>query len=420
MKIAVVGTGISGLVAARLLCRDHDMSVFEAANYIGGHTNTIAVPESGEVRAVDTGFIVFNEKTYPNLIKIFDALDVNTRDSKMSFSVSCQRSGFEYNAEDIPGLLAKPENLFLVRFWKMIWGIIKFYKAAPQLLANSDHDETLGSWLEKNRYPNSFIDDHLIPMAAAVWSTPIDQIRDYPILSLVRFFENHGFLQINNRPTWKTVVGGSNRYIPPLVSPFREKIHLNTPVASIRRKESKVLLKTVSGEETSYDRVILACHADQALRMLQDADEKETEILGKFRFSTNPTTLHHDTSQLPGTRKAWAAWNVLLPQAGTKELHVSYWMNCLQGFTNAPRDYIVTLNRDQQIDPSCILKKIEYHHPLFDREAIRAQSRHDEIDGIRGVHFCGAYWANGFHEDGVVSALKVAKSFGRDLREISG
>ncbi|MGE4619916.1 MAG: FAD-dependent oxidoreductase [Planctomycetota bacterium] len=419
MRIAIVGTGIAGLVSARLLCRDHDLTVFEAADYIGGHTHTIDVEERSKTRAVDTGFIVFNEKTYPNLIEIFRRLNVKTRDSKMSFSVSCKSSGYEYNAEDVPGLLAQPENIFRPRFWKMIFGILKFYKQAPKILEHPDSTETLGDWLVKNRYSKSFIEDHLIPMAAAVWSTPIDMIREYPLLSLVRFFNNHGFLQINDRPMWKTVVGGSRSYIAPLIKPFKDRIYLNSPILSVHRKGNEVVVKTGHGEQLAFDRVILACHGDQSLRMLKDANPAEREILGKFRFSSNPTTLHRDTSLLPSTYKAWAAWNVALSEPGSNHLNVSYWMNCLQGFTQAPEEYIVTLNQNERIDRSSIIQEMEYHHPLFDQHALEAQSRHQEIDGKNGVHFCGAYWGNGFHEDGVNSALEVAKKFGRKLQEIT-
>ena len=423
MRIGIVGTGISGLVCARLLNRENDISVFEAGSYIGGHTHTIDVQEGTGTRPVDTGFIVFNEKTYPNLVEIFDRLGVESRESNMSFSVFNPDSGFEYNATDLKGLLARPSNLLRKRFWNMIRGILRFYKMAPELLGTLDEDVTLGTWLDENRFPKAFIDDHLMPMASAVWSTPLDQIRDYPLLSLIRFFDNHGFLQLSDRPVWRTVVGGSSAYIDPMTAPFRDKIRLNCPVQSINRSGAEVLLTTASGEEHIFDRVILACHGDQALRLLGDSTEKETEILSCFRYSTNPTTLHHDSRWLPSAPKARAAWNVRTSDHH-QDIQVNYWMNSLQGFNDAPVDYVVTLNdqsvgTDVQIDPDCIIAKMVYEHPLFNNSAISAQNRHHEIDGIAGVHFCGAYWANGFHEDGVTSALRVAKKFNRNREEFS-
>lgn len=423
MKIAVVGTGISGLVCSRMLCREHDLHVFESGNYIGGHTHTISVEEESGTRPVDTGFIVFNEKTYPNLIDIFQRLGVESRESNMSFSVFNPEAGFEYNATNLKGLLAQPTNLLRYRFWSMICGILRFYRSAPGLMKTISPETRLGNWIEKEGYSQSFIDDHLIPMAAAVWSTSLTDIRDYPLLSLIRFFDNHGFLQIADRPVWRTVLGGSSAYIEPMIRPFSEKIHLNTPVQSIRRKNGQPILKTTKGEEVSFDRVILACHGDQALRMLTDATETEKEILGQFSYSRNPTTLHHDTRFLPKRKRAWAAWNVKTG-GHQKDLLVSYWMNNLQGFVDAPHDYVVTLNApgpesELGIDPNKVIEEMVYEHPLFDSEAILAQSRHEEIDGVHGVHFCGAYWANGFHEDGVVSGMKVAQKFNRDLEEFS-
>ena len=423
MKIAVVGTGISGLVCSRMLCREHDIHVFEAGDYIGGHTHTIPVEEEGGTRPVDTGFIIFNEKTYPNLIEIFDRLGVESRESNMSFSVSNPVSDFEYNATNLAGLLAQPTNLLRYHFWSMIFGILRFYRSARNLKSTVSPDKCLGEWLDEQGYSKSFIDDHLIPMAAAVWSTSLTEIRDYPLLSLIRFFDNHGFLKLSKRPTWRTVKGGSWSYIEPMTRPFADRIHLNTPVESIRRKDGKPHLKTSAGEETAFDKIILACHGDQALRMLTDATETEREVLGQFSYAKNPTTLHYDTRFLPQRKRAWAAWNVKTGSA-QKDLLVSYWMNHLQGFKNAPRDYVVTLNDPGfesgfGIDPEKVLEEITYEHPLFNSKAIRAQSRHAEIDGVHGVHFCGAYWANGFHEDGVVSGMRVARKFDRGLEEFS-
>ena len=423
MKIAVVGSGISGLVCSRMLCREHDIHVFEAGNYIGGHTHTIPVEEEGGTRPVDTGFIVFNERTYPNLIEIFDRLGVESRESNMSFSVFNPESDFEYNATNLAGLLAQPTNLLRYRFWSMISGILRFYRSAQDLKSTISPETRLGEWLDAQGYSKSFIDDHLIPMAAAVWSTSLTEIRDYPLLSLIRFFDNHGFLKISGRPIWRTVKGGSWSYIEPMTRPFADRIHLNTPVESIRRKDGKPLLKTSAGEETAFDKIILACHGDQALRMLSDATEAERDVLGNFKYSKNPTTLHHDTRLLPKRKRAWAAWNV---KTGSrqKDLLVSYWMNSLQGFDQAPRDYVVTLNdpgpdAELGIQRDKVIEGMVYEHPLFDNRAIAAQSRHEEIDGLHGVHFCGAYWANGFHEDGVVSGMRVAQKFGRGLEEFS-
>ena len=423
MKIAVVGTGISGLVCSRMLCREHDIHVFEAGNYVGGHTHTIPVEEESGIRPVDTGFIVFNEKTYPNLIEIFDRLGVESRESNMSFSVFNPGADFEYNATDLPGLLAQPSNLLRYRFWSMICGILRFYRSAQTLKSTIAQEKRLGEWLDEQGYSKSFIDDHLIPMAAAVWSTSLTEIRDYPLLSLIRFFDNHGFLKLSGRPTWRTVKGGSWSYIEPMTRPFADRIHLNTPVQSVRRLNGVTLLKTAAGEETAFDKVILACHGDQALRMLADPTEAEKDVLGNFQYSKNPTTLHHDIRLLPKRKRAWAAWNVKTGE-GQDDLLVSYWMNSLQGFERSPKEYVVTLNDPGPgsklgIDRNKVIEEMVYEHPLFDNRAIAAQSRHEQIDGVHGVHFCGAYWANGFHEDGVVSGMRVAKKFGRGLEEFS-
>lgn len=407
-RIAVVGSGISGMVAARELSKAHDVTVFEAAPYLGGHTNTLEVEENGRKLAIDTGFIVFNEKTYPNFCALLRELGVSWKDSEMSFSVRNDASGLEYNGTSMDGLFAQRRNLLRPSFWRMIRDILRFYKEAPDVLASGD-DCSLGEFLQAGGYSRGFIDDHLIPMGAAVWSAKPEGMRQFPLQFLLRFFDNHGFLQVEDRPQWLVVEGGSKSYIEPLMAGLEDRVHLNTPIVGVTRTPRGVELETAQDERHHFDRVVLATHSDQSARMLRDATPLELEILGAFGYQRNEAVLHTDSSLMPKQRRAWASWNYHVTSPASELSTVTYWMNRLQGLDCA-KDYFVTLNRCDDIDPSQVLRRITYQHPIFTGQAVAAQARHHEIDGKNRVHFCGAYWRYGFHEDGVRSALAVLES----------
>ena len=409
MRVAVVGTGISGLVAARALNSEHDLTVFEAANRIGGHTNTIDVPTAEGSVAVDTGFIVFNERTYPGFCKLLGELEVPSQPSTMSFSVRCEQTGLEYNGTDLNGLFAQRANLLRPSFWRMVRDILRFYNEAPAVLEQADDAATLGQYLDQGRYSQGFVEQHLIPMGAAVWSSTPDNMRNFPLRFLVQFFHNHGFLSVDDRPQWLVVEGGSRQYVDKLVSPFRDRIRLNTPVIGLTRNPEGVRVRSKHGDEGLFDRVVLATHADASLRMLTDRTPLEAEVLGAFEFQANEAVLHTDTSLMPRRRRAWASWNYHVTAPATELPTVTYWMNELQSL-RGDRQYFVTLNRTQDIDPSRVLRTISYNHPIFSTRTVQAQRRHSEIDGVHGVHFCGAWWRFGFHEDGVQSAQAVIRN----------
>jgi predicted NAD/FAD-binding protein len=414
LKVAGVGAGVAGLVAARELARAHEVDVFEADDRIGGHTHTVdvEVPGRAETLPVDTGFIVFNEHTYPNFCAIMRELGVASKPSNMSFSVRNESTGFEYNATSLRGLFAQRRNLVRPRFWGMLRDTQRFFREAPALLEANDTSLTLDQFLARGRYGRTFIDEHLLPMGAAVWSARPEVMREFPALFLLRFFANHGFLQIDDRPPWRVIVGGSRAYIGPLTASYADRICRSTPVVELRREvdtngDVQVRLRTAAGYEQRYDRVVLACHSDQALALLADPTAREREVLAAFDYQPNLAILHTDRRLLPRHRAAWASWNYHVTRPVSPLATVSYYMNMLQGF-EAAQDYIVTLNRASAIDPAKILRTIEYQHPIYTRETVAAQARHAEIDGAHAVHFCGAYWGYGFHEDAVRSALIVA------------
>lgn len=417
MKIAVVGTGISGMVAARELSRDHELDVFEAAGYPGGHTNTLDVQEGDRKLAIDTGFIVFNERTYPNFCRLLGELGVERRTSDMSFSVRNEQSGLEYNGTDLNGLFAQRRNLLRPGFWRMVRDILRFYREAVEVLERPDDGLLLGDYLRERGYSRAFVEDHLIPMGAAVWSSTAEGMRRFPLRFLVQFFKNHGFLQVEDRPDWLTVVGGSRSYVQPLITPFRDRLRLNTPVRAIRRDAQGVSVSTASGEVLHYDRVVLATHSDTSLRMLTDASPLEREVLGAFEYQSNEAILHTDRSVMPRLRRAWASWNYHVLHPPSELPTVTYWMNLLQGLSCA-EDYFVSLNRDD-IDPARVLRRIAYAHPVFTSATVAAQARHAEVDGSNRVHFCGAYWGYGFHEDGVKSGLRVAERIAALAEEVA-
>jgi predicted NAD/FAD-binding protein len=415
MKIAVVGTGIAGMVAAYLLHQEHEITVFEANDYIGGHTNTIDVEQDGMTYAVDTGFIVYNDWTYPNFIKLLAKLGVATQPSSMSFSVRDDRRGLEYNGTSLNALFAQRRNLFRPSFYRMIRDILRFNRESKELLQTVDDTTTLHDYLAANRYSVEFVQHYIIPMGAAIWSADPVQMKSFPARYFVRFFENHGMLSVDDRPQWRVVTGGSKRYVEALAKPYRSRIRLRCPVRSIKRSSGHVDVTAQHWngptESLRFDRLIMAAHSDQALALLTDPTDAEREVLGTIRYQENEAVLHTDRSLLPKRRLAWASWNYHLSDKPTNRVAVTYHMNTLQSL-RAPREFCVTLNRTEAIDPAAIIKRITYHHPVYTREAVAAQRRHEEINGVKRTYFCGAYWGYGFHEDGVKSALTVCRRFG--------
>ena len=413
MKLAIVGTGIAGMTAAHLLHGEHDLTIYEAGEYIGGHTNTVEVEREGMTYAVDTGFIVFNDWTYPNFIGLLDRLGVASQPSDMSFSVRCEETGLEYNGTSLNRLFAQRRNLLRPSFYRMIRDILRFNRESVKLLDEPGPGPSLRAYLEQNRYSPPFIRNYIIPMAGAIWSAGPSAIWRYPARYLVQFFKNHGMLSVDARPTWRVITGGSQRYVEKLVRPFRERIRLQSPVEAIIRDSHGVEVRSHDRAGTShtarFDGVVLACHSDQALALLADPSPLERDILGAIRYQANEAILHTDRSLLPRRRRAWAAWNYhLLPTPADRVL-VTYHMNTLQRL-RASCDFCVTLNRPDAIDPAQVLKRITYHHPVFTPEAIAAQQRHREINGQRRTWYCGAYWGFGFHEDGVKSAMMACES----------
>lgn len=418
MKIAIVGTGISGMAAAYLLHRDHEITVLEAADYIGGHTNTFDVTLNGQTYAVDTGFIVFNDWTYPNFIALLKKLGVESQPSDMSFSLTCERTGLEYNGTNLNTLFAQRRNLLRPSFYRMIRDILRFNRESPELLTELEPGPSLGSYLAAHRYSIAFIDHYIVPMGAAIWSADHATILGLPARYLVQFFKNHGMLSVNHRPTWRVVQGGSRRYAEQLIAPFRDRIHLKSPVDSISRYPNFVEVRTrLAGRDDRtlrFDHVIIGAHSNQALAMLADPSPRENDILGAIRYQENEAVLHTDASLLPRRKLAWAAWNYHLLPTQPDRAVVTYHMNRLQRLS-APHEFCVTLNHAQAIDPAKILRRITYHHPVYSPDAVAAQKRHGAISGINRTSYCGAYWGFGFHEDGVKSALAVCKPFGKDL-----
>ena len=414
MRIAIVGTGIAGNVAAYRLRDRYDITVYEAADYVGGHTNTVDIEEGPRRLAVDTGFIVFNDRTYPNFIRILDELGQPSQPSQMSFSVHAADGSLEYNGSSLNGLFAQRRNLLRPSFHRMVRDILRFNRTALTETSKIIDTISLGEFLRQGGYGSHFRDDYLVPMAAAIWSAEPCAVLDMPAEFLVRFFKNHGLLQLQDRPQWRVVKGGSREYVRRLVDGHHDRIRLNSPVRQIRRSADGVEISTAEGGREWYDYAFVACHSDQALRMLAEPTRVETEVLGAIGYQRNEAVLHTDVSVLPRRRRAWAAWNYFVPAETHGHVAVSYNMNILQGL-EAAETYIVTLNDDTRIDPDKILRRVEYDHPVFTRDAIGAQARHAEINHER-IFYCGAYWRNGFHEDGVVSALNAVGHFEEALK----
>ncbi|MBK8100812.1 MAG: FAD-dependent oxidoreductase [Planctomycetes bacterium] len=412
-RIAVVGAGVAGLVAARVLHARHEVTVFEAAGRLGGHTHTVDVDAAGGPVAVDTGFIVYNERNYPLFTRLLARLRVVTRASTMSFSVRCERTGLEYCGSSPRTLFAQPRNLLRPAFWGMLRDIVKFHRLAPAAAVDGI---ALADLLAIGRFGRAFVDHYLVPMAAAIWSAEPESLRSMPARFLVDFLANHGMLQIRGRPAWRTIVGGSRNYVEPLVRPLLARIRLNTPVIAVRRTDAGVVVETNTRQE-AFDDVVLACHADQALTMLADADPDERAALAAVRFQPNDVVLHTDGTLLPRRAAARAAWNYHVPAMPVPRATVTYDMNVLQGLRTTER-YCVTLNRTAAIAPARVLRQLRYEHPTFDGAAVRAQAALTRLQGRRRTWFCGAWCGNGFHEAGVVSALAVTTAFGLGLDDL--
>lgn len=412
MRIAIIGSGIAGNVAAHHLHREHDIAVFEAGGHAGGHTHTHDIELDGRRWAIDTGFIVFNDRTYPNFIGLLDELGVASQESSMSFSVRVEAGGLEYNGTTLNSLFAQRRNLLRPSFLGMVREILRFNREAPALLESAAAELTLGAFLEHGGYGRPFIDHYLVPMGAAIWSTDPQRMLGFPARYFVRFLHNHGMLSVNDRPVWRTIRGGSREYVRRLTAPFAPRIRLRTPVRGLRRFASHVLVETDHGAER-FDAAFLACHSDQALALLRDPTGPEREALGAIGYQENEAVLHTDARLLPRRRLAWAAWNYHVPAAPRERVALTYNMNILQRL-DAPQTFCVTLNRSEAIDPARVLKRIVYHHPLYTPAAVAAQARQRELNGARRTYYCGAYWRFGFHEDGVVSALDALGHFRED------
>jgi hypothetical protein len=405
MRIAIIGSGIAGLACAWFLSRRHAVTLFEANDYLGGHTHTHDLEVDGRRMAVDTGFIVYNEAHYPLLTGLFAELGVESRSTTMSFSVSNAVTGLEYSATNLDTLFCQRRNLVSPHFWHMLRDLLRFYRESPALLDAASPGPTLGAYLAAGRYGAAFRDEHLVPMAAALWSAPPARILEFPAQYLVRFMANHQMLQIRGRAPWRTVCGGSASYVRAMRARWRVDERLNCPARSVRREAGRVQVMSHAGSE-SFDQVVLACHSDECLRILADATAREREILGAIAYQDNEVVLHTDAALLPRNRKAWAAWNALVPELPEAPCAVSYCMNLLQGLkTREP--LVVTLNRSDAIHPAKVLRRMNYRHPVYTQQSVAAQSRRAQIQGQRGTWFAGAYWGWGFHEDGVRSAFEV-------------
>ncbi len=411
-RIAIIGAGISGMAAGYYLSRRHTVWLFEAEARLGGHTNTVMVDSSAGPLPVDTGFIVYNDRTYPRLVRLFDELGVATQPSDMSFAVTCPENGFEYSSRGVRGFFNEGANLLRPLSYELLREIMRFNRLAPRYLERRDsRNTTLGDFLDEYHFQGAFLDYYLLPMASAVWSASMNAVRAFPADTLIRFFSNHGMLGINTHPQWKTVNGGSRSYIGPLTAPYVDRIFVESRIESIARHGAGVTIRFADQPSMEFDDVVFACNCDRVLPMIENPTDAEREVLGCFTTSRNETCLHTDTNLLPRRAAARASWNYNLHLNNGKRAAVTYHMNRLQALPVA-EDYCVTLNDNDSIDPAKVIRRMTYWHPLLTREAIRAQSRWNEISGKNRTHFAGAYWFYGFHEDGLNSASRVAEALG--------
>ena len=416
MKIAIIGSGISGLTSAYLLHKKHDITLFESNNYIGGHTNTITVnDENNNQLNIDTGFIVYNNDTYPNFVKILNKLKVETQPSTMSFSLSCERSGMEYGTGNLKALFGNKSNIINFQFYKLLFGIFTYFKKAKTFLKhNNDFSYTVHDFIKSAKINNYTYEKFILPMASAIWSTNFDEIEQMPAKYLFEFYKNHDLLSINPSKKWRVIKGGSKQYVSKLIKPFDNRIRINSKVHSIKRAENTIYLKTNHNEKEEFNAVILACHSDQALKILEDSTNQEKEILANIPYQLNQAILHTDTSVLPKNKKMWSSWNSYIPKEQNSNVSLTYNMNILQSI-KSKNTFCVSINMENNINPSKIIKKINYSHPTFNKKSVFAQSQKNKISGIKNTYFAGAYWRYGFHEDGVLSALDVCKNFGVEI-----
>ena len=404
MRVAIVGSGISGLIVAQQLHPRHEVTVFEARDRIGGHVHTLRVEDDSGTWWINTGFIVYNEQNYPLFTRLLQDLEVPTQPSNMSFSVRSDRSGLEYNGSTVRQLFVQKRNLLRIGHYRMIRDILRFNREAHRAITKGAGGLSLREYVELDDYSVQFVENYLVPMGSALWSMPPQRVLEMPAEFFVNFFRNHGMLSVNDRPEWRVVCGGSRRDVGALIRPFHDRIWTASPVTSVRRDPDQVL---VNGE--AFDQVVLACHSDQALDVLEDATHAEREVLGSLTYQMNKVVVHTDTSVLPRRKAAWGSWNYYVAEQEESPAVVTYNMNLLQTL-QAPRTFCVTLNSVQDIDPKAVLYETSYSHPLYTREAVSAQQRHKEISGRNRTHYCGAYWGYGFHEDGILSASRVAAS----------
>jgi uncharacterized protein len=415
MRVAVVGAGISGLCVAYYLRQNHDVSVFEANDYAGGHPNTISVVSDNQSLAVDTGFIVFNERTYPNFCRLLGELGVASQLSDMSFSVRCDRSGLEYAGTGLNGLLAQRLNLFRPAFWRLVNDWRRFAQESQRLLQTSDESITVRDYFREHAYSREFREHYFLPIGSAIWSCPHDRLEEFPMRFIVEFYNQHGLLTLADPPPWRVIRGGSKRYVEALTSKLPRPIELSSQVRLVERETDCTRLHFRDGRSQAFDQVVMACHADQSLQLLgTGATQTEREVLSAFPYELNTAVLHTDISVLPKSRRAWASWNYRVPSEPSGKATVTYNMNRLQGLQTS-EVFCVSLNEESLIDSRRILRTIQYHHPVFSLSRVAAQRRQRELINLDGVSYCGAYWGNGFHEDGVNSALEVC----RVLQEIS-
>ena len=414
MRIAIVGAGVSGLVAAHLLHREHEIVVYEANSYAGGHTNTIRVDTAHQTHHIDTGFIVMNDRNYPNFTCLLDRLGVARQPTHMSFSVKGEERDFEFSGTP-RGLFCQPGNFASPRFARMIVDLLRFNRALRALLEHEESGESMHDFLSRQRFSRAFVERLIVPQMSAVWSADPRRAGSFPARFIAEFFANHGMLGFRDRPQWSTIEGGSARYVEALTAPFRDRIRLRAPVSSVTRHDDHVEILAAGAGAGTYDQVIIATHSDQALGMLRDPSERERELLGAIDYQPNEAVLHTDSTLLPRRRAARSAWNFHLLREPKPLSTVTYYMNHLQRLA-AEEDFCVTLNRTEAIDPAKIIRKIPYAHPMYTPSGVAAQSEHSTISGLCGrTHFCGAYWGWGFHEDGVVSALRACEPFGVSL-----
>jgi predicted NAD/FAD-binding protein len=415
---AIIGSGISGLTAAYLLSKKHKVTVFEKNDCIGGHTATVDIEKSGQKFAIDTGFIVFNDRTYPHFLALLDEIGIGKSPTEMSFSVHNCQTGMEYNGHNVDTLFAQRRNIFKPRFWLLVKEILRFNKLCKSIYQQDKYIDglTLGAFLTDHNFSDFFAEHYILPMGAAIWSSSLAQMEHFEFKFFVKFFHNHGLLNIADRPQWYVIPKGSRSYLTPLCAPFKDNVNVNTDISSITRSGDKVHLHFTDTASQTFDEVVIACHSDQALALLGDASQAEDSVLSAMPYSANTVVLHTDEKLLPKRKKAWASWNYQLSRDRTKAASVTYNMNILQGI-ESEHTFCVTLNQKDDIDPKAILREFTYHHPVFSTDSIKAQRQRDIICGVNHTHFAGAYWHSGFHEDGVRSAVEVAERFDCYLSE---